>query len=223
MTDSFTVYNSATTVFDYQSPVLSNTTSTAIVTPIVYDSTNKTSYCTNENILLSFHTNYKPSSDNHFRVFISDTFGNFSPLGLLLDTATAGTKNTLKVRIPNIGRSHAYKLKVTGSVPATDAWAYIVKPGITINPVPKVSYNTNLNNGQICELDTFLLHAHGKYDYRFIKNGNPTGNFSKDSVYLEKMKTGADYAIEVRSAEGCILTIHQCDLIQYSSHQFEYQ
>ncbi len=204
--DSFIVTNKATALFDNQAIKISNTVETKIISPITYDSLNNYKVCENDNLIIKFKTNYKPEKNNHFKVYMSDSSGQFSQPYLLLDTLSYSFNNDLKIHLPKVFTSNTYKLKVMGTLPVTEAFPTIALPTIILNPLPKIQFTTNLINGKICLEDTFKLQASGAQQYKFFNYNKPTNAFSTQSDYAEKILNNGNYEITYKSSEGCLIT-----------------
>ena len=203
ITDSFNVTNTAYASFDNSPSQKSNTTINTILSPIVYPSLSLPEICEDARFNLAFNTNYTPEKNNRFKIYLSDSIGQFSQPSLLLDTLSNGTNNNFSVHSPNVYLSHTYQLKVVGTNPATEAFANISLPSITIHPKPRVLFTTNLKSGSLCYGDTIKIQASGANEYWFYNYRNPGGTFSKANSYSERLFNTANYEITFKSDKGC--------------------
>ncbi len=206
LTDSFSIYNKAECIFDYQSAIKSNTVVTKIASPIEYTSLSKFNFCEKEKMMLKIKTLYKPESNNHFKVYLSDSLGNFSQPSLLLDTAANSETNELSFILPKVPNRHLYKIKVTGSNPALEAFSSAIPPPFYLNPLPTISYTSNIINNNICKNDTIKLNAKGAATYQFVRNNINMGSFSANPDYQDVVTGFTDYNIRFKSVDGCINT-----------------
>ncbi len=206
ITDSFTLRNKAIGYFDYDKPASTNTAITNIVSPIEYQSVKPTITCEFSNFNLNFTTNYKPNKSNHFKVYLSDSNGNFIQSILLLDTATNGAKNSLKLRVPKIYKTGNYTLKAVGTSPALEAFSSVSLPTVNMNALPTINYTSNAKNGTLCLGDTLKIKAFGALDYKFNNLSIPGAIYTKNAIYQEVLKSNAYYVLSFKNAAGCVNT-----------------
>jgi len=201
--DSFNVANTATAWFDNGPIQKSNTVVNTILSPIVYPDTTTTALCEDAWFTLAFNTNYNPEKNNRFKIYLSDSVGQFSQPSLLLDTLSNSLKNNFLIHAPEAYLSHRYQLKVMGTNPPTEAFSNLRLPSVTIHPKPRVLYTTNLKNGAICYGDTLKIQAQGAAEYWYYNYRKPGGTFSKTSDYSERLFNTANYEITFKSDKGC--------------------
>jgi uncharacterized repeat protein (TIGR01451 family) len=113
-------YNQAGIYFDYASPVLTNKEYTIYTSLVKTGKTNKSSYCVNDSLKVTYSSKFNFNSGNKFKIVLSNSKGEFTSGTKLLDSTVSTTPSgDFGIKVPNgLVESSLYRVKVISTNPS---------------------------------------------------------------------------------------------------------
>ncbi len=161
------------------------------------------SYCANDSLKIRFKKIATYNTGNIFSIQLSDSSGSFStPLSIGNKSGTTNGTDSMMCFLPaSLVNSGHYKIRVLCSnIADTSNESY----AFAINNTPFVSSVLPTGPVAFCAGDSanLYINAQGGCRYRWIVNGNDTGN-NADTLTSLKVKTSGIYNVKVSNSTGC--------------------
>lgn len=161
--------------------------------------------CRGNTIQIAVNTQDKVQNGNRFKVYLSDSTGDFTSKTLILDTAVKTRNSILTCKLPlSVAAGKSYKISISSSRPETNSFTSESEQTIEILPLPIPVLNSNLKDGKLCAKDTLKLIASGGVLYQFYYSNFPATIYSSKSTLNFMPQNKSSVAVAVKDANGCI-------------------
>lgn len=161
--------------------------------------------CRGKSIQIAVNTQDKLQNGNRFKVYLSDSTGDFTSKTLILDTAVKTRNSMLTCKLPlSVAAGKSYKISISSSRPETNSFTSESNQTIEILPLPIPVLSSNLKDGKLCAKDTLKLSASGGILYQFYYSNFPATIFSSKSTLNFMPQNKSSVAVTVQDANGCI-------------------
>jgi hypothetical protein len=185
--------------------------------------------CVGSSFEVTAKANYMLSKNNRFKVYLSDSGGDFSNQQLVLDTLVTNRNFKLKINTSfNQIPGKAYQLKIVGTHPSTESWQTAFKDSIEMLALPVVSVKQLPQNMRLCKGDTFNVRAEGAEKYQYFIDDNAVGNLDTHAVYRFVPNSNFKFAVLGESMAKCqnrsidyIIEVKDLPLFQFSLSENE--
>jgi hypothetical protein len=179
--------------------------------------------CVGSSFEVTAKANYMLSKDNRFKVYLSDSAGDFSNQQLVLDTLVTNRNFKLKINTSfNQIPGKAYQLKIVGTHPSTESWQTAFKDSIEMLALPLVSVKQLPQNMRLCKGDSFNVRAEGAEKYQYFIDDNAVGNLDTHAVYRFVPNSNFKFAVLGESKAKCqnrsidyIIEVKDLPLVQF--------
>lgn len=169
--DVFKITNQAQALVNNDKTITTNLIETQTHSVIKVTGFNKSAICKSESFDLLFDRTYLPEVNNRYKIFLSDSNGNFDNETLLLDTSLSYVYKTIRLSLPSQYNTGKFRIRMEGTQPPVSSFETENTSELNVNPLPNVQLNSSIKKGFVCQNDSVELVAYkGFMNYQFYQD-----------------------------------------------------